>query len=113
MVHNAGPAIVYHYTDAAGAVAIAKNGLWPGSAVTADLYATPQAASQALGIPVGHATHVVAIENAGQFRPLQGGVVQPSIRYSGGGSQFTNDAKVPASTVRGTFTTGSPPPPGC
>jgi len=86
---------MYHYTTA-GESSFA-NGLWEGSSVTDKLYTDAAQASQELGIPVPN--KVIPIQNTGQFVPNSPSIVQPSFRFTGGGSDFINPQAVPPSQL--------------
>jgi RHS repeat-associated protein len=86
------PSLFFHYTDADES-SFAK-GLRPQSSVTDKLYSDPFEASQELGIPIPD--KVIPIQNNGQFVPNSPPIVQPSFRYQGGGTDFTNPKWVPA-----------------
>ena len=89
------PNLMYHYTTA-GESSFA-NGLWEGSSVTDKLYTDAAQASQELGIPVPN--KVIPIQNTGQFVPNSPSIVQPSFRFTGGGSDFINPQAVPPSQL--------------
>jgi hypothetical protein len=89
------PNLMYHYTTA-GESSFA-NGLWEGSSVTDKLYTDAAQASQELGIPLPN--KVIPIQNTGQFVPNSPSIVQPSFRFTGGGSDFINPQAVPPSQL--------------
>jgi len=89
------PNLLYHYTTADES-SFAK-GLWRDSSVTDKLYDDPNIASQELGIPPPN--KVIPIQDAGQFVPNKPGIVQPSTRYTGGGTDFVNPKAVPPSQL--------------
>jgi hypothetical protein len=93
---NTAPKLFYHYTSAEESSF--ANGLWRQSSVTDKLYTDAFQASQELGIPVPN--KVIPIEDVGQFVPqAPGGIVQPSFRFTGGGTAFTNAELVPPSQL--------------
>ena len=65
--------------------------------MTDKLYTDPVQASQELGIPIPD--KVIPIQNTGQFIPNSPSIVQPSLRYSGGGTDFINPQPVPPSQL--------------
>jgi hypothetical protein len=89
------PSLLYHYTTAPESSF--ANGLWEGSSVTDQLYTDAAQASQELGIPVPN--KVIPIQNTGQFVPNSPSIVQPSFRFTGGGSDFINPQPVPPSQL--------------
>ena len=90
-----GDKLKYHYTKADDANF--ENGLWRDTSVTDKLYDDAVQAGQELGIPTP--TKVIPIKDKGQFVPNKPPVVQPSNRYQGGGTDFVNPEKVPASDL--------------
>jgi RHS repeat-associated protein len=85
----------YHYTTSDES-SFGK-GLWAQSSVTDKLYTNAEQASQELGIPVPN--KVIPIRDTGQFVKQGNGIVQPSNRYPGGGTAFTNPKSVPAADL--------------
>jgi RHS repeat-associated protein len=85
----------YHYTTAPESSF--KGELWAGSSVTDKLYTDPLRASQELGIPVPN--KVIPILDDGHFVPNTPPIVQPSFRFTGGGSDFINPNPVPANNI--------------
>jgi hypothetical protein len=100
LVHNqvvpAPPGWYYHYTNQPESSF--SNGFWEGASATDKLYTDPYLASQELGIPVPN--KIIPIQaNLGDFIPNSPPIVKPSYRFSGGGTDFTNPARIPASQI--------------
>ncbi len=89
------PKIYYHYTNQPESSF--AGGLWRHTSVTDKIYTDPSVASRELGIPVPD--KIIPIVDAGNFRPNKPPIVQPSNRYPGGGTDFYNPQKVPASQI--------------
>jgi hypothetical protein len=89
------PSLMYHYTYYPESSF--SDGLWAGSSVTDKLYSSAYEASQELGIPVPN--KVIPIQDTGQFVPNSPPLVQPSFRFTGGGTDFTNLQRVPPSQI--------------
>jgi hypothetical protein len=87
--------VKYHYTTAPEA-SFAK-GLREQSSVTDKLYADAVEAGQKLGIPTPN--KVIPIQDAGHFVPNKPSIVQPSFRYEGSGTDFTNPNRVPPEDI--------------
>jgi hypothetical protein len=89
------PSIKYHYTTYDEASF--KRGLWRNSSVTDKRYTDPVQAGQDLGIPTPN--KVIPIIDRGHFKPNSPPIVQPSNRYRGGGTDFTNPKWVPPKDI--------------
>jgi len=68
------------------------------------LYDDALEAGQELGIPTP--TRVIPIRDKGQFVPNKPSTVSPSNRYRGGGTDFVNPDRVPASDLLPSQTLG-------
>jgi hypothetical protein len=89
------PNLLFHYTTADESSF--ANGLWEGTSVSDKLYTDAAQASQELGMPVPN--KVIPIQNTGQFVPAKPPIVEWTPLRTGGGTDFNNLERVPASQL--------------